>query len=69
MPKIDAPNDPPSVRKKDTPEVAAPRYSKDTVFCTISVRICIIRPMPAPSTTMNSASSQKEVSASMVLNR
>ena len=38
------------VRKEVTPEVATPRSEKSTVFCTISTRICMHIPMPAPST-------------------
>jgi len=52
-PKMAAPNELPIVRKKVTPEVATPRSSKPTVFCTIRTRVCMHIPIPAPRMTRN----------------
>ena len=51
-PNTAVPNDPPIERKNVAPEVAAPRSSYGTTFCTAMISTCITSPMPAPSTNM-----------------
>lgn len=46
------PAEPPRVRKKVTPEVAAPMACGSVVFCTTSTRFCIVMPMPRPTSAM-----------------
>ena len=53
------------VRKKVTPEVATPRSAKLEVFCTTSIRTCMHRPIPVPSTNRYSDCCQVGVAASI----
>lgn len=50
VPKIATPNEAPMDRKNVAPEVATPRSSYETAFCTISTRTCMTRPRPRPKT-------------------
>lgn len=51
-PKSEMPNEPPMERKKVAAPLAAPRSFCSTLFCAISIEVCIRKPMPTPSTTM-----------------
>ncbi len=44
---------PPSERRNETSELAAPMLRRSTVFCTASTRFCMDMPTPRPSTTRN----------------
>lgn len=50
VPKMATPKDAPMDRKKVAPDVATPRSSYDTAFCTISTRTCMTSPSPSPNT-------------------
>ena len=43
----------PTWRKKLLDAVAVPTMRLGNEFCTMSTRICMLRPMPAPNTAMN----------------
>jgi hypothetical protein len=49
-PKTDTPNEPPMLRKKVAPDVAAPRSAKSAEFCTAMTRTWMIKPREKPST-------------------
>ena len=51
-PKRETPNEPPMDRKKVAAPLAAPRSFCSTLFCAISIEVCMRKPMPTPSTTM-----------------
>ena len=53
-PNSEMPNEPPIERKKVAAPLAAPRSFCSTLFCAISIEVCIRKPMPTPSTTMYS---------------
>ena len=50
VPKMATPNEAPMERKKVAPEVATPRSSYATAFCTTRTSTCMTRPSPAPKT-------------------
>ena len=51
-PNSEMPNEPPIDRKKVAAPLAAPRSFCSTLFCAISIVVCMRKPMPTPSTTM-----------------
>lgn len=50
VPKMATPKDAPMDRKKVAPDVATPRSSYETAFCTISTSTCMTSPSPSPNT-------------------
>ncbi len=51
-PKTATPTAPPIERKNVADEVAMPRSRRSTVFCTARISVCIVKPSPAPNTTI-----------------
>lgn len=68
-PKRETPNEPPMVRKRVEDEEPTPMSFISTLFCAISMVICIRKPMPAPSTAMNRPEVKRVVPVSMVDSR
>ncbi len=52
-PNSETPNEPPMERKKVEVLLETPRSFCSTLFRAISVVVCIRKPMPRPSTAMN----------------
>ncbi len=65
-PKSDTPNDPPMERKKVEALLATPRSFCSTLFCAISIVVCMRPPMPRPRTAMNRPVSQRVVLTSCI---
>jgi hypothetical protein len=51
-PKMATPTEPPMERKKLTVEVALPRSAAGTEFWVARIKVCSVRPIPTPRTTM-----------------
>jgi hypothetical protein len=51
-PNAATPNEPPIERKNVAALLATPRSRCSTLFCAISIVVCMRKPMPAPSATM-----------------
>ncbi len=54
------------VRNRVAVELATPMSLSSTLFCATSMVICIRKPMPAPSTTIQQAEVKPEVSVERV---
>lgn len=63
------PNEPPIDRKNVAAPLAAPRSFCGTLFCAMSIEVCMRKPMPTPSTTMNSEDSSLLVPTSSIVSR
>lgn len=68
-PMIATPKELPSVRNSVIEEDATPMSAFPTLFCAISMTICIRKPMPAPSTAMERPEVRREVPVSIWASR
>ena len=68
-PASETPNEPPIDRKNVVALLATPRSFGSTLFCEISIVVCMRKPIPRPSTSMNDAVTVFVVWTSMVDSR